>query len=158
MNPEPYRLRAGLYAARRDGLHRWSRPLSARARVANQHGSSERGFWRNRPGYSGDGASWYTVGGLLGFPQAAYDTYSGRWVKRRRPGGPTEKQRTSRGPKETYGGGTYDAGAVPWRESWSRLPKGWTAPDQPWPTGGGGGGSNGTPKSHFHTKVSYTRT
>jgi len=59
--------------------------------------------------------------------------------------------------------GTYSG--VVWRPGgaarWDRGPKGWDTPDQPWPTaasGGGGSASAGKQgKSHFNSKVRYTR-
>lgn len=60
--------------------------------------------------------------------------------------------------------GTYSD--VAWRPGgaarWDRGPKGWSTPDQPWPTAASGGGSGGGAaakqgKSHFNSKVRYTR-
>lgn len=65
-------------------------------------------------------------------------------------------------PDVSYG--TY-AGVV-WRPGgavrWDRGPKGWDQPDMPWPTAAaaadaGGGSVSGKGKSHFNSKVSYTR-
>jgi len=59
--------------------------------------------------------------------------------------------------------GTYSG--VVWRPggaaSWARGPKGWDTPDQPWPTAASGGGDSAPAgkqgKSHFNSKVRYTR-
>jgi len=65
---------------------------------------------------------------------------------------------------ELQASGTYSG--VPWRPGgaarWDRGPKRWDAPDQPWPTVADGaasasGGVLRKGKSHFNSKVRYTR-
>jgi len=129
-------------------------PLSRPWRVA------ERAFYA---GGRTVGAAYAAVAGA--FPAALTRAFVPRnksSVRRRQF--PDALVRVARGSRTRADVGVYDSASVPWRGDSGaapRGPKGWSVPDQPWPTGGapdpasGGGGAG---RTIYASKVRYERT
>lgn len=147
----------------------WENTQGVRNREASRWRSAVRDWYRapggaidraSRPLRWGDFSSGAAAAGL----GSAAPIYMGvKAVSRKRsrsdPGG------YSPGFDASASFGSYSD--VAWRPGgaarWDRGPKRWDTPDQPWPTAasGGddrGGGAGGTRKSHFNSKVYYTRS